>query len=126
MRVLIADSSPFVGTALGWELEGFGVETKVVDSIARVKVEIEAIQPDLLVTELFLKDGDFLVLAAYRPHFPILLLSTHQVAVDDADVISAVDACLLKPIKAIDLISIANKLVFKRPHCLNQTEQLKV
>uniref|UniRef100_B8HZ43 Response regulator receiver protein n=1 Tax=Cyanothece sp. (strain PCC 7425 / ATCC 29141) TaxID=395961 RepID=B8HZ43_CYAP4 len=117
MRVLIVDSYPVAGAALAWELEGYGVETRIVDTIARAEAEIAALKPDVLVTELFLQDGDYLALTLYRRLFPIILL-THDLAAYDADVKSTVDAYLCKPSQAIDLIAVAGNFISERPYCI--------
>uniref|UniRef100_B8HWG8 Response regulator receiver protein n=1 Tax=Cyanothece sp. (strain PCC 7425 / ATCC 29141) TaxID=395961 RepID=B8HWG8_CYAP4 len=111
MHVMIVDRCPLVGALLALDLGDYGVQTRAVNTIAQATVEISKNQPDVLITELFLKDGDFLDLVCYRELFPIILFTTHPTSVDDDDIRKAVDACLQKPLNPIHLLTAAKKLV---------------
>uniref|UniRef100_B8HY38 Response regulator receiver protein n=1 Tax=Cyanothece sp. (strain PCC 7425 / ATCC 29141) TaxID=395961 RepID=B8HY38_CYAP4 len=114
MKALIVDQCLLLGTLLSRDLQDLGIGAIAVDTIARAKTEILRSKPDVLITDLFFKDGDFLEFASYRELFPIILLTIHHDSIGSDELKKGVDTCLHKSVNPIPLLVVAEKLVERR------------
>uniref|UniRef100_B8HL19 Response regulator receiver protein n=1 Tax=Cyanothece sp. (strain PCC 7425 / ATCC 29141) TaxID=395961 RepID=B8HL19_CYAP4 len=124
MQFLIVDRCPLLGELLAWELQNYGVQARAVDTLAKAELEISRCRPDVLITEIFFQDGNCLGLTSYRHFFPIIVLSAHMMAFRDSAIRDNFHACLLKPTKAIDLITVAESLVQETQDSLLRDREL--
>ncbi|HVT52754.1 MAG TPA: response regulator [Dongiaceae bacterium] len=119
-RILIVDDEPEVRDSLKTMLESYGHAVSEAGSTAEALIAIEAIRPDIVLTDVFLGEGDaFALLEALRANeenIPVIAMSGGGSAPDGTDALSFAEqlgaaAIIDKPFRVKDLLAMIDRTI---------------